>query len=187
MNAPPTGTPLRVLGLDPGTRRFGWGVIERVGSRVTHIDHGVVEAGLEGPIAPRLVIIERRLVEVVRDYAPTAVAIETLFFAKDAQAAAKLGHARAIGLLVAARCELPIGEYAPSLVKKAVVGSGRADKDQVAQMVRAMLALPELPLSDAADALAIALTHVNAPVAAASRLGEALARAKRPSRAAGRW
>ncbi len=173
---------LRVLGLDPGTRRFGWGVVERVGSRLTHVDHGVIEEGLEGPLAPRLVIIERRLDEAIREYEPHAVAIETLFFAKDAQAAAKLGHARAIGLLVAARAGLPVSEYQPTLVKKAVVGSGRAEKEQVAQMVRALLALPELPLLDASDALAIAITHVNAPAANATSLAAAIAAAKKRAR-----
>lgn len=178
----PSGKRLRVLGLDPGTRRFGWGVVERVGSRLTHVDHGVIEEGLEGPLAPRLVVIERRLDEALREYEPDAVAIETLFFAKDAQAAAKLGHARAIGLLVAARAGLPVSEYQPTLVKKAVVGSGRAEKEQVAQMVRAMLALPELPLLDASDALAIAITHVNAPVANTSGLAAALAAATKGRR-----
>lgn len=173
---------LRVLGLDPGTRRFGWGVVERTGSRLSHVDHGVIEEGLEGPLAPRLVVIERRLDEALREYEPDAVAIETLFFAKDAQAAAKLGHARAIGLLVAARAGLPVSEYQPTLVKKAVVGSGRAEKEQVAQMVRAMLALPEMPLLDAADALAIAITHVNAPVTNASGLAAALAAATKGRR-----
>ena len=174
----------RVLGLDPGTRRFGWGVVERCGTRLRHVDHGVIEEGLEGPLGPRLVIIEKRLDEAIRTYQPDAVAIETLFFAKDPQAASKLGHARAIGLLVAARAGLPIGEYQPTLIKKVIVGSGRAEKEQIARMVKALLALQELTLLDASDALAIAITHLNAPVTTAPALATAMAKAKasRPRR-----
>ena len=180
MNQP--GAVLRVLGLDPGTRRFGWGVVERRGTRLTHVDHGVIEEGMEGPLGPRLLIIERRLDEAIREYQPHAVAIETLFFAKDVQAAAKLAHARAVGLLVAARADLPLAEYQPTLVKKAVVGSGRADKDQVALMVKALLGLTELPLLDASDALAIAITHVRAPASNTAALARALATASKRRR-----
>ncbi len=168
-----------MLGLDPGTRRFGWGVVERRGSRLAHVDHGVIEEGLDGELGPRLVIIERRLEEAIRTYEPHAIAIETLFFAKDVQAAAKLAHARAIGLLVAARAGLTLAEYQPTLVKKAVAGSGRADKGQLALMVKALLALPELPLVDASDALAIAITHVRAPASNAATLALALATASK--------
>jgi crossover junction endodeoxyribonuclease RuvC len=118
-----------VLGLDPGTRHFGWGVVEQRGTRLFHIAHGTVHTDVHAAIALRLV-------------------------------AAKLGHARGVALLVCARAGVPVHEYAPALVKRSVVGSGRAEKSQVAQMVRVVLRLDGPPPADAADALALALTHL---------------------------
>jgi crossover junction endodeoxyribonuclease RuvC len=149
-----------VLGLDPGSRHFGWGVVARTGSRLTHVAHGVIDTDLKGTFAERLVRIEADLVDVVRDHAPEEAAVESLFFAKDAQAAAKLGHARGVALLVCARAELPIAEYPPARVKRTVAGGGRAEKSQVAHMVRVLLGLSAVPLADAADALAVAVTHL---------------------------
>jgi crossover junction endodeoxyribonuclease RuvC len=149
-----------VLGIDPGTRRFGWGVVERRGTRLVHHGHGVIPADERQPIASRLVTIECALVEVVRAHGPAMASVEALFYAKDAQAAAKLGHARGVALLVCARAGLAVHEYAPALVKKAIVGNGRAEKEQVAQMIRVILGLPSLPPADAADALALAVTHL---------------------------
>jgi crossover junction endodeoxyribonuclease RuvC len=150
-----------VLGLDPGTRHFGWGVVRREGTRLAHVAHGVVHPDTTTPFADRLVEIERELVRVVVAYAPTHASVEGLFFAKDAQAAAKLGHARGVALLVCARAGLSVAEYAPARVKRTVAGGGRADKGQIAQMVRVILRLPEAPPSDAADALAVAVTHLS--------------------------
>ena len=149
-----------VLGLDPGTRHFGWGVVERRGTRLVHHAHGIVHTDETAPIAVRLVTIERELVEVVRAHAPEAASVESLFFAKDAQAAAKLGHARGVALLVCARAGLDVFEYAPARVKRTVAGSGRAEKAQVAQMIRVLLGLAAAPPADAADALAVAVTHL---------------------------
>ncbi len=154
-----------VLGIDPGTRRLGWGVVERRGTRLVHRGHGVIHADEHQPIASRLVTIERDLVEVVRAHAPIVASVEALFYAKDAQAAAKLGHARGVVLLVCARAGLEVFEYAPALVKRAVAGSGRAEKSQVAQMIRVVLGLPSAPPADAADALALAVTHLQRPQA----------------------
>jgi crossover junction endodeoxyribonuclease RuvC len=151
-----------VLGLDPGTRHFGWGLVARNGTRLSHIAHGVIDTDVTGIIAERLVEIETALVAVVRAHAPDAAAVEALFFAKDAQAAAKLGHARGVALLVCARELLPIGEYPPARVKRTVAGNGRAEKLQVANMVKVLLGLRELPAPDAADALAVAVTHLQA-------------------------
>jgi crossover junction endodeoxyribonuclease RuvC len=151
-----------VLGLDPGTRHFGWGLVARRGSRLSHIAHGVIDTDVTGVIAERLVEIETALVEVLRVHTPEAAAVESLFFAKDAQAAAKLGHARGVALLVCARALLPIAEYPPARVKRTVAGNGRAEKIQVANMVRVLLGLTEVPLPDAADALAVAVTHLQA-------------------------
>jgi len=149
-----------VLGLDPGTRHFGWGIVERRGPRLVARGHGIVHTDLNDCIALRLVRIERDLVEVVRAHGPAVASVEALFYAKDAQAAAKLGHARGVALLVCARAGLEVYEYAPALVKRAVAGSGRAEKSQVAQMVRVVLGLASVPSADAADALAIAITHL---------------------------
>lgn len=149
-----------VLGLDPGTRNFGWGVIRRNGTRLAHVAHGVIAVDEELPLAERLVAIEKALVDIVGAHAPDEASIESLFFAKDAQAAAKLGHARGVALLVCARSLLPSFEYAPARVKRTVAGAGRAEKGQVAEMVRVILGLPVVPKADAADALAIALTHL---------------------------
>jgi len=149
-----------VLGIDPGTRHFGWGVVAKIGTRLTHVAHGVIEPDTKGSIAERLVTIERELEEVVAEHAPEQASVESLFFAKDAQAAAKLGHARGVALLVCARAGLPIAEYPPARVKRAIAGGGRADKQQVAQMIRVILGLADAPVFDAADALALAVTHL---------------------------
>jgi crossover junction endodeoxyribonuclease RuvC len=164
-----------VLGLDPGTRHFGWGLVERRGTRLVHHAHGIVHTDERAPIAERLVTIERELVEVLRAHAPAVASVEALFFAKDAQAAAKLGHARGVALLVCARAGLEVFEYPPARVKRAIAGSGRAEKSQVAQMIRVLLGLAAAPEADAADALALAVTHLQhaqhlvALAAAASR------------------
>jgi crossover junction endodeoxyribonuclease RuvC len=149
-----------VLGLDPGTRHFGWGVVEQRGQRLLHVAHGVVDTNTDESIAARLVVIERALIDVLSAHGPSVASVEALFFAKDPQAASKLGHARGVALLVCARAGLAIHEYAPALVKRAMTGSGRADKRQVAQMVRVILALPAAPPADAADALASAIVHL---------------------------
>jgi crossover junction endodeoxyribonuclease RuvC len=141
----------RVLGLDPGSIRTGWGVVEIVGA-------GVPE---KAPLAERLSLIFDGVGEVIREHAPEAVALEDIFFAKYPQAALILGHARGVALLAAQRAGLSVAAYPPAVVKRAVVGSGRADKQQVAMLVGTLLGLRELPLEDATDALAIALTHVN--------------------------
>jgi crossover junction endodeoxyribonuclease RuvC len=149
-----------VLGLDPGTRHFGWGVVSRRGTRLVHHGHGVIHTQEKDTIAARLVVIEAALVDVLTAHAPTHASIEAMFFDKNAQSAAKLGHARGVALLVCARASLEIAEYAPALVKRAVAGGGRAEKSQVAQMIRVILGLAEPPRADAADALALAVTHL---------------------------
>ena len=172
MNAPPSHG-VTVLGLDPGTRHFGWGVVRRVGTRLTHVGHGVVSvAGGSDPrpLGERLVAIEAALIDVVGKFAPTEASIESMFFAKDATAAAKLGHARGVGLLVCSRAGLAVFEYPPARVKLTVTGAGRADKAQVAHMIRIMLGLAATPPADAADALAIAVTHLQGRAIPGTRL-----------------
>ncbi|MBL8606113.1 MAG: crossover junction endodeoxyribonuclease RuvC [Myxococcales bacterium] len=151
-----------VLGVDPGTHHTGWGLVHKVGTRLTHVAHGVISPPHARPLAERLVVIEAELSRVVERHAPEIASVEALFFAKDAQAAAKLGHARGVALLVCARAGMPVFEYPPARVKRTVTGRGAADKLQVAQMIRALLRLSELPPADAADALAIAVTHLSA-------------------------
>jgi crossover junction endodeoxyribonuclease RuvC len=152
---------LVVLGLDPGSRHFGWGVVRRDGTRLAHVAHGIIHPDLSTSFAERLVTIERELVRVVSYYEPAQASVEGLFFAKDAQAAAKLGHARGVALLVCARAGLEVAEYPPARVKRTIAGAGRAEKNQVAQMVKVMLRLRDAPPSDAADALALAVTHLS--------------------------
>jgi crossover junction endodeoxyribonuclease RuvC len=147
------------LGVDPGTRHLGWGVISAEGNRISHIAHGVIDAGASLSLARRLALIDAELTRIIARYSPHVGSVETLFFHKDAQAAAKLGHARGVVLLALARADVAVAEYAPAQVKQAITGKGNADKSQVAHMIRALLALDGPPRSDAADALALAVTH----------------------------
>jgi crossover junction endodeoxyribonuclease RuvC len=147
------------LGIDPGTRHLGWGVILAEGNRLTHVAHGVIDADAALSLAERLALIDTALTAVIGQYRPGVGSVETLFFHRDPQAAAKLGHARGVALLGLARAGVEVAEYAPAHVKRAVTGKGNADKRQVAHMVRALLALDAPPRSDAADALALAITH----------------------------
>jgi crossover junction endodeoxyribonuclease RuvC len=174
-----------VLGLDPGTRNFGWGVVSKTGTRLTHVAHGVCEVEKVGELGDRLVAIEQHLLDVIAKYKPVHASIETMFFAKDATAAAKLAHARGVALLVCARAGLKQFEYQPTRVKRTVAGMGRAEKSQVAQMIRVVLGLSEVPPPDAADALAIAVTHLQGQsfaAPAASGLAAAIAKAKEAAR-----
>ncbi len=157
-----------VLGIDPGTRRFGWGVVHKRGTKFVHVSHGVIILG-DGPLHLRLAALEVQLQSVIDQFRPTHASVEGLFFAKDAQAAAKLGHARGVALMVCGRAKLEVFEYQPARVKRSVTGNGQADKEQVAQMMRVVLSLREPPPADAADALALAVTHLqHAPMLAAS-------------------
>ena len=149
---------MRVLGIDPGLRTLGWGVIEMRGSRLSHVANGqCVSSGRT--LAERLLSLHRQLTAVVVRFAPDAAAIEQTFVNRDGGATLKLGQARGVALLVPAQAGLEVGEYAPNSVKKAVVGVGHADKRRVGHMVRMQLPGAEPAGADAADALAIALCH----------------------------
>jgi crossover junction endodeoxyribonuclease RuvC len=148
------------LGIDPGTRFLGWGVVSRNGNRLTHVAHGVIRAGTKEALPTRLLAIEQELTRVIEEHSPEVGSVESLFFHKDAQAAAKLGHARGVVLLCLERAQVKIFEHAPARVKRTLAGNGQADKRQVALMVRAVLGLDELPPADAADALALAVTQL---------------------------
>jgi crossover junction endodeoxyribonuclease RuvC len=151
---------MRVIGIDPGLRRTGWGVVDVEGALVRHVANGVcLPEGAD--LAARLASLHAALTAVVRAFSPAAAAVEQTFVNKDAVATLKLGQARGIALLVPAQAGLPVAEYAPNAVKKAVVGVGHAEKAQVAHMVRLQLPGVELAGPDAADALAIALCHAH--------------------------
>lgn len=149
---------MRVIGFDPGLRRTGWGVIDSENGRLRHVAHGVCTTGA-GDLAGRLADLYTQIDEAIRTYTPDQAAVEHTFVNKDAAGTLKLGQARAISLLVPAQHGLPIGEYAPNAVKKAVVGVGHADKAQIQHMVAMLLPGVEVSGADAADALAIAICH----------------------------
>jgi crossover junction endodeoxyribonuclease RuvC len=168
---------MRILGVDPGTQRTGWGVVERRGSRLVGIEAGVVRAKSDQPLEVRLGRIYAGLRDVVERLSPDVVAVESIFQAKYASAAIKLGHVRGVALLVAAHAALPVHDYAPALVKRTVAGRGAADKRQLAALVCTILGWTEVPAADAADALAVAITH-----AQAARYAEAVGAAAVPRR-----
>jgi crossover junction endodeoxyribonuclease RuvC len=153
--------PIRILGLDPGLRRTGWGLVTIEGTKLAFVACGTVQSAQADSLAVRLTQLHEGIVRIVRDFAPDEVGVEETFVNKDAQATLKLGHARAIALLVPALAGLPVAEYAANLVKKTVVGSGHADKRQIHAMVRVLLPKADPPSDDAADALAIAITHAH--------------------------
>jgi len=155
-------TAIRILGLDPGLRRTGWGVIVVEGARIGHVAHGVIAPKDSLPFAERLLCLFEAITEIVAAHAPHEAAVEETFMNNNAQSALKLGHARAMALVVPARAGLPVAEYAAKVVKKAVVGTGGADKDQVAYMIARLLPTAGPTTSDAADALAVAIAHANA-------------------------
>ena len=168
-----------VLGIDPGTRHLGWGVVFADGARVSHVAHGVIHTEPDAPLADRLVTIDDELRAVLVTHAPATAGVESIFFSKDAQAAAKLGHARGVVLLALRRAGVPLEELAPAHVKRAIVGRGAADKHQVAMVIAAILRLPAPPPADAADALAIAVTHARRAALPALMLAAAVKRRAR--------
>lgn len=149
---------MRIIGIDPGLRNMGWGVIESDGVRLRHVDNGVVTSG-NGDLAARLLQLFEQLSLVVDRYAPQAAAVEQTFVNKDGAGTLKLGQARGVAMLVPARAGLDVFEYAPNAVKKTVVGAGHADKVQVQYMVSLQLGGADINGADAGDALAIAICH----------------------------
>ncbi|MDD8024606.1 MAG: crossover junction endodeoxyribonuclease RuvC [Paracoccaceae bacterium] len=167
---------MRVIGIDPGLRNLGWGVIDMAGSRLSHVANGIIHSAGDD-LALRLLTLHRALTEVIDRYTPEAAAVEQTFVNKDAVATLKLGQARGIALLVPAQAGLTVGEYAPNAVKKAVVGVGHADKVQVQHMVRHQLPGVTFEGPDAADALAIAICHAHHLQTSARMGASSLARA----------
>jgi crossover junction endodeoxyribonuclease RuvC len=153
--------PIRILGIDPGLRRTGWGVVEIDGNRLSFLGCGSVETSERTALAARLVTIHDGLKRVVAEYAPDEAAVEATFVNKDATATLKLGQARGIAMLVPALAGVAVAEYAPNLVKKTIVGAGHGDKTQVRMMVGVLLPKADPNSDDAADALAIAVCHAH--------------------------
>jgi crossover junction endodeoxyribonuclease RuvC len=151
-----------VLGIDPGTAHMGYGVVLSRGRKLAALDGGVIRTRPGAPLERRLADIHARVCDLIREHRPTALAIEDLYFGRNAHSAFAVGQARGVVLLSAGMAGIPCFSYTPQVVKQAVCGSGGAGKEQVQRMVGALLSLPELPRPDhAADALAVAICHAN--------------------------
>lgn len=150
-----------ILGIDPGSRITGYGIIRKEGNRLVHIDNGAIFTDKAAGFPQRLKLIFDGLCAVISRYRPDAVAVEDIFFANNVQSALKLGQARGAAIVAAVSAGLPVDEYSALQVKQAVVGHGKAAKEQVQHMVKVLLALPEIAQADASDALAVAICHAN--------------------------
>ena len=176
---------MKVFGIDPGSERTGYGCVDTDGSRHRMVVCGAISAPAHATFPEKLLVIHTRLAALLVECRPDAVAVENLFHATNVRSALKLGHARGVAMLAAVEAGVPVVEYTPAEIKRAVVGYGRADKQQVQQMVKLLLGLTEVPSPhDAADALAVAICHVHAQPPA--RVAEALAVARAP-RSATSW
>ena len=150
-----------IIGLDPGLGTTGWGIVAKTGSRLSHVANGQVKTDPNAPLAERLVTLDRELTDVILAHRPDTSAVEEVFVNSNPQSTLKLGQARGVCLLALARAGLPVAEYATRLVKKALVGTGGADKAQVQAMLKVLLPGVKLTGADAADALAVAICHVH--------------------------
>ena len=151
--------PIRILGVDPGLRDTGWGLIEAAGTRLAYVACGSIHTDATASLAERLAAIQRALTRLVEDERPTEAAVEETFVSRDPQATLKLGQARGAALAALALMDVPVAEYAANLIKKTVVGVGHAEKSQVAMMVKMLLPASNAASPDAADALAVAICH----------------------------
>jgi crossover junction endodeoxyribonuclease RuvC len=150
---------IRILGIDPGLRHVGWGLIEAEGSRLVYVGCGSIETRADLPLAERLAQIHRGLTALIEETRPHEAAVEETFVNRDPQSALKLGQARGIALAAPALLGLLVAEYAANVVKKTIVGAGHAEKAQIAMMVKMLLPACQIASPDAADALAVAITH----------------------------
>jgi crossover junction endodeoxyribonuclease RuvC len=164
------GQTIRILGIDPGLRRTGWGMIACEGNRLMFVACGTVETNEKLSLAERLVTIHDGLTRIVDEFRPDEAAVEQTFVNRDATATLKLGQARGIALLVPAKAGVMVAEYAPNLVKKTIVGSGHAEKAQIGVMIGVLLPKADPKSADAADALAIAITHAHHRQSAALKM-----------------
>jgi len=150
-----------ILGIDPGSRITGFGLVSKKGNKITHVENGLINVSGEETFPKRLLTLFEKIHLLINRYKPDVVGIENIFHAKNAQSALKLGHARGVALVAASQSGLECFEYTPLEVKKAVVGYGGATKDQVQKMVKTLLNLPQVAEENASDALAVALCHAN--------------------------
>ena len=155
------GSMIRILGIDPGLRRTGWGVVASDGSRLRFVACGSLTTDERAALAARLLAIHDGLRRVVEEHAPDEAAVEATFVNRDASATLKLGQARGIAMLVPAIAGVPVAEYAPNLVKKTIVGAGHSEKAQIRMMIGVLLPKADPQSEDAADALAVAVTHAH--------------------------
>jgi crossover junction endodeoxyribonuclease RuvC len=152
---------VRIIGIDPGLRNTGWGVIESEGSRLIYVADGAVHSDAELPLAERLLQIHEQLISVLKEFTPDEAAVEETFVNVDARATLKLGQARGAVMLAPAMLKIPVSEYAPNQIKKSVVGAGHAEKAQVKHMVKVLLPKAVMKTADSTDALAIAICHAH--------------------------
>lgn len=152
---------IRILGIDPGLRNTGWGIIDVHGNQLSFVAAGTIRPATEDTLAERLLVIFNELHAVICEWQPEEAAVEETFVNKDARATLKLGQARGVALLVPAKCGLRIAEYAPNQVKKSVIGVGHGDKAQIKMMVKVLMPKAVFKSDDAADALAIAICHAH--------------------------
>ncbi|ORE90243.1 crossover junction endodeoxyribonuclease RuvC [Aurantimonas sp. 22II-16-19i] len=154
-------TPIRIIGIDPGLRRTGWGIVETIGNSLRFVASGTITSDAKYDLASRLCQLHEGLTGIVHAHKPDEAAVEQTFVNKDAVATLKLGQARGIALLVPALAGLPVAEYAPNAVKKAVIGVGHGEKKQIHMMVKVLMPKATFDTDDAADALAIAICHTH--------------------------
>ena len=152
---------MRILGIDPGSHITGYGIIEKEGNHLRHVLHGEIKSKKDSQLSAMLISIYQQLSSVITQTAPQAIALENIFYGKNVRSLIKQAQVRGVVIFAGADKGMPVFEYSPLEVKKAVVGYGRAEKRQVQVMVKAILKLPELPPADAADALATAICHAN--------------------------
>jgi crossover junction endodeoxyribonuclease RuvC len=165
---------IRIIGIDPGLRNTGWGVIAQEGSRLTYVADGALHSDGDLSLAERLLQLHSQLLGILREFEPDEAAVEETFVNTDARATLKLGQARGVLMLAPAMLKIPVSEYAPNTVKKAVVGAGHAEKDQVKHMVKLLLPKAQMRTADSTDALAVAICHAH--YRGPQRLADVLAR-----------
>ena len=165
---------VRIIGIDPGLRNTGWGVISQEGSKLTYIADGAIHSDGDASLAERLLQLHSQLIDILKEFDPDEAAVEETFVNTDARATLKLGQARGVLMLAPAMLKLPVSEYAPNTVKKAVVGAGHAEKAQVKHMVKLLLPKATMRTADSTDALAVAICHAH--YRGSQRLADILAR-----------
>jgi crossover junction endodeoxyribonuclease RuvC len=171
---PPMGEAIRIVGIDPGLRRTGWGIVDCLGNRVSFVAAGTVRSEDRAPLAERLNQLHGGLAVIIADHAPQEAAVEATFVNRDAAATLKLGQARGVAMLAAAQAGLAVAEYAPNAIKKAVVGAGHGEKRQIRMMVSVLLPRAAFDTDDAADALAAAICHAHHRASVQARLARAV-------------